>query len=108
MFWVADGEQADFEELFGPSGSWQALVRCAEGYIDTAVSCESQIERRYRVFDYWVSHADFETFRERFAGRYRRLNELLLDEGLITRQWLVGTYYSANPDEAEGDALVPA
>ena len=108
MFWVVDGEQASFEELFGPSGAWQALLTCSDGYLGTEVACESQIERRFRVLDFWVSHADFEAFRDRFAARFKRFNELLSDKGLIARQWLAGTYYVADPDDAEGDDLVSA
>ena len=108
MFWVADGEQANFEEIFGPSGTWQALLTCSEGYIGTAVTCESQIERRYRVLDFWTSHAAFEAFRERFAARCEKFNALVSDEGMIRRQWLVGTYYIADPSDVEGDDFVSA
>ncbi len=108
MFWVVDGEQANFEETFGPSGAWQPLLACSEGYIGTDVTCESQVERRYRVLDFWASHAAFETFRKRFAERYARFNELVSGEGSIKRQWLAGTYYIADPNDAEGDDFVPA
>ena len=108
MFWVVDGEHANFEETFGPSGAWQALLRRSEGYIGTEVPCDSQLERQYRVLDFWTSHAAFETFRGRFAGRYERFNRFLSEEGLIERQWLVGTYYIADPNDPEGDDSVLA
>jgi len=108
MFWVVDGEQASFEQTFGACGAWQALLACSEGYLGTEARCESQVERRYRVLDFWTSHAAFETFRGRFAGRYEKFNRLVSDEGLIERQWLVGTYYIADPNDTEGDDFVLA
>jgi len=84
------------------------LLTCSEGYVGTEISCESLVERRYRVLDFWTSHAAFETFRNRFAACCQRLNELILGESLIKRQWLVGTYYIADPNDTEGDDLVLA
>jgi len=106
MFWVAEGKQSEFEEVFGPSGTWPTLLGRSEGYMATVLTCESQLERRYRILDFWVSHYAFEVFRDRFAARCERFNQLVSAEGLIKRQWLVGTYYTVDPSGTEGDDLV--
>ena len=105
-FWVGDGRQADFKAVFGVGGIWEEFLRRANGYIYTDVESESQVGRRYRVRDLWRSHQEYELFREQYAAKYEKLNELLVAEGLIERQQLVGEYYV--DDSSDGDDLVSA
>jgi hypothetical protein len=55
--------------------------------------CESPEERRYRIRDFWSSHIWFEVFRERFAAECDKFNLLIVNDGLVEKQELVGTYY---------------
>jgi hypothetical protein len=92
MFWIGEGKEAEFEDVFGPTGPWNTFLRRSEGYRGTEIKCESQAERRFRVLDFWTTHCDFEAFRSRFAADYDRFNRLVSEEGLVEKQVLVGTY----------------
>jgi len=63
-------------------------------------------ERRYRVRDFWTTHLEFEAFRERFSLEYRNFEQLLLAEGVVERQEIVGAYYVN--EGSDGDLAVPA
>jgi hypothetical protein len=76
------------------------------GYVTTEVRCESLVEKRYRVLDFWTSHRGFEVFREKLANEYERFNRLISAEGLVQRQEVVGTYYV--DESGDGDDLVSA
>ena len=78
------------------------MLRQAEGYIAAEVECESSVEGRYRVRDFWNGHRGFEVFREQFAEECGRLDRWIAEE-LVEKQEFVGAYY-----EADGDGLVPA
>jgi hypothetical protein len=92
--------------VFGPSGIWKEFLGRVDGFIGTEIRCESDVEGRYRVLDFWTLHWKFEAFRERFAAEYERFNQLVLAEGLVQRQEIVGTYYET--DGGGGDESVPA
>jgi hypothetical protein len=103
--WAANGRQPDFEAVFAAGGIWSEFLRQGPGYIGTEVEFESQVERRYRVRDFWSGHRDFERFREKFAAEYERFERLIMIEGLFERQQFVGAYYEK---QAGGeDELVP-
>jgi len=76
------------------------------GMIRTEFWCESLVERRYRVRDFWTTHLEFEVFRERFALEYGKFEQLLLAEGVVERQEIVGAYYVN--EGSDGDLAVPA
>jgi hypothetical protein len=104
-FQVGDGRHADFEVVFGSAGIWAELLGRVAGYIGTEVRCESSVERRFRVLDFWISHRSFELFREMFVAECDRFNRLVSAEGLVESQEVVGTYYE---DGSDGDDLVSA
>jgi len=109
-YWVADGRRADFETIFGSDGIWQELLSRGAGYLATEVRCESVLERRYRVRDFWSWHRDFEIFRKRFAVEYAKFESLISAEGPVEREEFVGAYYEELPrgdKDSEGDELVP-
>jgi hypothetical protein len=91
------------EVVFGKAGIWAELLRRAEGYQGTEASCESLVERRYRVRDFWRSHREFEVFRMRFAAEVERFQSLLMSEGIVSKFEVVGTYYD---ERGDGDDLV--
>jgi hypothetical protein len=75
--WAGGNRERDFEAIFAGDGIWQELAVQA-GMIRTEFWCESEVERRYRVQDFWAAHVDFEAFRERFALEYGKFEQLLL------------------------------
>ncbi len=54
--------------------------------------------------DFWESHLGFEVFRERFVVEYEKFDRLIVAEGLIQKQQLVGEYYLS--EGSGGDGLV--
>ncbi|MBI3485246.1 MAG: hypothetical protein HY012_08870, partial [Acidobacteria bacterium] len=67
--------------------------------------CESQVERRYWVRDFWSWHRYFELFRDRFAAEYVKFERLMAADGLVEREEFVGAYYEK--ERGDGDELVP-
>jgi hypothetical protein len=61
-----------------------------------------------RLRDFWTTHLEFEAFREGFALEYRKFEQLqlLLAEGVVERQEIVGAYYVN--EGSDGDLAVPA
>jgi hypothetical protein len=91
------------EVVFGPGGIWRDLLRQADGYVGTEIWCESSVERRYRVRDFWWSHREFEVFRVRFGAELERFHSLVMREGIVSKFEVVGTYYD---ERGDGDDLV--
>ncbi len=96
----------DFEETFGPEGFWVTLLNRSDGYLKTEVECET--DSRFRVKDYWSSHVEFEAFRQWFAGEVERFSRLMLAEGVVESETLLGAFYEDWPGADNGDDLVPA
>ena len=80
-------------------------MRRSKGYIRTELSCESKTNRRYRGFDFWISHREFEQFREQYAVHCERLKQWVADEGLLDRELLLGSFYVDESDEGTDLAL---
>jgi len=53
-----------------------------------------------------MTHLEFEAFRERFALEYGKFEQLLLAEGVVERQEIVGAHYVN--EGSDGDLAVPA
>jgi len=106
LFWVVEGRQQEFEAVFALSGPWPEFLAGAAGFLGTELRCESVLERQYRVVDVWTTHLAFEAFRSEFAEAYERFSEWFSGEGLVTRELLVGMYYTDDPQSGDGDDLV--
>jgi hypothetical protein len=50
------------------------------------------------VRDFWRSHREFETFRERFAVEVERFHSLLISDEIVSKFEVVGTYYDGRGD----------
>ncbi len=99
---AGEGREHDVETVFGPSGIWTELLGRSKGYIRTELECESPSERLYRLRDIWVSHRDFEAFRNKFAAEYEQLKALVIAEGLLEGLVWVGSFYEQRPDSDNG------
>jgi len=53
-----------------------------------------------------MSHVWFETFRSNLAAECERFKLVMVHEGLVEKQELVGTYYETEDDD--GDDFVPS
>ena len=69
---VAPERRAEFEEVYGPDGTWAGFFREDEHYVETTL--ERIGDGEYLVTDHWRSRADYECFLERNAGRYEALS----------------------------------
>ena len=75
------------------------LLKRSEGYVRSDL--QREFEGNYRLFDFWSSHWDFESFRSVFAAELEEFSWNLKAEGLIEREWLVGSYYVVDDDGDE-------
>jgi heme-degrading monooxygenase HmoA len=107
-FVVAEGKEQDFLQVFGPDGSWPALLMTGDGYRGSESFLWSAAERRYRVFDRWSSHRAFEGFRRQKQPEYESFMQRMLANGLIEREMVLGSFYEDDPGFEEGTGLVPA
>ena len=62
----------------------------------------------YTVLDFWKSHVDFESFRERSAADVDRFRRLLLVDGVVKRELMLGSFYESDPGPQDDSGLVPA
>jgi hypothetical protein len=108
-FWVIEGRQADFEKVFRPAGPWAELLGRSKQYLGTEFRLESQADRRYRVFDYWMSHWSFEDFRSRHQWEYERFSQEVV-KALVQREMIAGSFYEGDSgaDFDAGTDLVPS
>ena len=107
-FKVVAGRESEFEKIYGPEGSWQQVLRNAEGFLRTELQYESVVERRYSGFDHWRSHKDFEVFREQQQSRLDEFQQHVAEQGLIENEVLLGAFYLEQDGPEDGSGLVPA
>ena len=104
---MSEGREQDFERVFGRDGLWSELLRSSAGYRGSRLRMEIMgRRRRYKVFDYWCSHEDFESFRERCRQAYDKFSLWVRDEGLVERETVLGSFYDESDFDA-GAGLVP-
>ena len=90
-FVVAEGKEHEFLQVFGPDGSWPALLLTADGYRGSESFLWSAAERRYRVFDRWSSHRAFEGFRRQKQQEYENFMRQITADGLIEREMVLAS-----------------
>jgi heme-degrading monooxygenase HmoA len=108
-FVVAEGCEPDFALVFAAESIWSELLRPrSDGYLGTELHLVSLEERRYRVFDYWKSHLDFESFRESYQSDVEQFRKWLASKDLVQQETLLGSFYRGDSDFDEGVDLVPS
>jgi hypothetical protein len=104
-FRVHVGCEKDFELVFGPGGVWVGLVQTrSEGYVRTELVPVE--DRRFRVFDYWQSHWDFEVFRESYQEDIEQFRQWLANKDLVEYEKLEASFYADESDEGGDTGLV--
>jgi len=109
-FVVREGRERDFERVFGRDGIWSETLKSSPGYVGSTLRMELEFAagRRYKVFDYWKAHEDFEGFRRHRRQDLERFNLLVAGEGLIDRETLLGSFYQDDSDWDEDTGLISA
>jgi hypothetical protein len=109
-FRVVEGRQNEFEKVFCRGGAWPEFLSRSVEYLKTELRLEPQGPRRYRVFDYWKSHWDFEAFRDKYQRELEEFSRLFLGEALVEREVFEGSFYEDDPGLGpdEGTDLVPS
>lgn len=86
-----DGERAmEFEEVYGPRGSWVELFSTADGYLSSELYRDPRRTGRYLVIDRWRSAAEYHAFLQARAEEYEALGRRV--ERLWRSERVVGAF----------------
>jgi heme-degrading monooxygenase HmoA len=83
------------------------MLRGAKGFLKSELFRESRVERRYRLWDFWRSHLQFEAFRAAQQQPIEELAQLNRSRELVLREVQLGAFYIDEPGEDWTD-LTPA
>ena len=66
----------EFEQVYGPEGSWSEFFRRGAGYVGTELLRDVEVPGRYLVLDRWESREAYQAFVEANREEYmRRVDE---------------------------------
>ena len=74
-FQVRSGCEAQFEQAYGPRGSWAALFSTDSGYLGTELYRSQKVPGRYCTLDRWRSEDDFLRFHTAHKTEYVALDQ---------------------------------
>lgn len=87
-FRVVAGREAEFEQHYGPGGTWAQLFDKSTG-VETVLLKDRERSGRYLTIDRWMDAAAYQAFRSAHSRQYEQLDrqcaELTLDETLVGR-----------------------
>ncbi|MBI5215603.1 MAG: hypothetical protein HY960_07595 [Ignavibacteriae bacterium] len=89
-FTIEQSNKEEFEQHYGPNGSWAELFRKSPSYIGTMLLRDTSNVSIYLTIDMWRSEKDFEEFKSRFYDEYSALDKKM--ERLTIKEELVGRY----------------
>lgn len=82
--------QSEFEQYYGPGGTWARLFTSADGYIETMLLKDKSSAGRYVTIDRWRDEEAFQAFRSSFSQQYEQLDREC--ERLTLGEQLVGVF----------------
>ena len=82
--------QAEFEQHYGPGGTWAQLFRGSAAYIETILLKDRSTVERYVTVDRWRDEEAFRVFRSSFSQQYEQLDREC--ERLTVGEKLVGEF----------------
>jgi heme-degrading monooxygenase HmoA len=86
-FHVSLDLQSEFEQHYGPGGTWAQLFRSSAGYIETLLLKDKSSVGRYITVDRWRDEEAFQVFRSSFSQQYEQLDQecerFTVDEKLV-------------------------
>jgi len=89
-FRVHASRASEFEQHYGPEGTWARVFRKAEGYRGTELVRDTSDGTRYLTLDRWESLADYERFKREFAAEYEKIDAGF--ESLTANEQLLGRF----------------
>ena len=89
-FHVPPDLQSEFEQHYGPGGTWAQLFKSSAGYIETLLLKDKSSPSRYVTVDRWRDEEAFQAFRSSFSQQYEQLDREC--ERLTLGEQLVGEF----------------
>lgn len=89
-FHVPADLQAEFEQHYGPDGTWARLFGRAPGYLETLLLKDRSTAGRYVTIDRWRDEGAFLAFRSAFLREYEQLDRQC--EQLTTSEQSLGAF----------------
>ena len=83
------------------------MLRGTDGFLGSELVCESRVERRYRLWDFWKSHVEFEAFRTAQQQAIDELAKLNASREVVLKEVQLGAFYIDEPGDEWTD-LTPA
>jgi heme-degrading monooxygenase HmoA len=74
QFDVEPAQAAEFERVYGPTGSWAEFFGRSAGYRGTRLFRDVAVPHRYLTFDRWISKEAFQEFERENAAEYQSLD----------------------------------
>lgn len=87
---VPPRNRVEFEQVYGPNGSWATLFRTAPGYRSTQLLAEHDGSGQYVTIDEWASREDYDRFRAAQAAAFEELDARCAH--LTSTEQLVGQF----------------
>jgi heme-degrading monooxygenase HmoA len=84
------GREIEFEQAYGPRGSWADLFQKAPGYLGTDLLRAADDSGRYLTVDRWQSRGAYEAFRVSRPAEYEILDRAC--EALTASEERLGDY----------------
>jgi quinol monooxygenase YgiN len=82
QFDVKDGQENEFERLYGADGEWATLNRQTRSYLGTSFLRDQNLPARYVVIEYWSEMLVYEqhrAYRSDMIASLERLRTTLVD-----------------------------
>jgi heme-degrading monooxygenase HmoA len=89
-FYVREGRESRFEQIYGPEGDWARLFSRSREYRGTQLSRDSRNSRRYVTLDFWSSDNAYHEFRQQYQAEYQAMDRNC--EELTEREAEIGTF----------------
>jgi heme-degrading monooxygenase HmoA len=90
-FRVRPDSREEFEEKYGPQGSWARFFQGSKGYIRTELVNDVSDHLRYLTLDYWQTEEEFSRFRGENLAEYGRLDQEFA--GLTEHETRLGAFW---------------
>jgi hypothetical protein len=102
QFDVEPAQAAEFERVYGPTGSWAAFFGKSADYRGTRLFCDVAVPHRYLTFDHWTSKEAFQEFERANGAEYQSLDADADAAPLNILEQRLGAFLSQ-----EGDDVAP-
>jgi heme-degrading monooxygenase HmoA len=84
------GEEARFEQVYGPQGVWAKFFEHGEGFVRTELNRALKTPGRYLTLDLWVSKRAYDAFRAAHLAEYQAIDQQC--EALTEEEKELGTF----------------